>query len=68
MAARDRYTEEVKCLTCGQTGKFLLSEDDHPYIQSLDLRVDKVKGDFLAFVKDGIVRALCKKCNTEIDL
>lgn len=64
MAARDRYSYEVKCPQCGQIGVFLVSEDDYPFMTSPDRVVEKIEGNFSATVKRGVdVFALCKTCN-----
>ena len=68
MSARDRYSYGITCPACGQAGKFFVSEDDHPYIRNPDRRVDRIEGDFLSTVADGIlVTAFCKKCETTFD-
>lgn len=65
MAARDRYSYDVTCPKCGQSGVFHVSEDDHPYMRNLHRTVDKIDGDFSASVKGGAeVTAVCKMCNT----
>jgi phage FluMu protein Com len=65
MAARDRYSYEVKCPQCGQIGVFHVSEDDHPYMRNPHRAVDKIDGDFTASVNDGIeIRAVCSQCNS----
>jgi hypothetical protein len=64
VAARDRYSYDVTCPTCGQTGVFHVSEDDHPYIKNPHRTVDKIDGDFSASVSQGVeVVAVCMACN-----
>jgi hypothetical protein len=65
MAARDRYSYDVKCPKCGQAGVFHVSEDDHPYMKNPHRTVDKIDGGFTASVNDGVeVRAACIQCGT----
>ncbi len=65
MAARDRYSYEVKCPNCGQEGTFHVSEDDYPFMRGPDRTVDHIVGDFTATVSNGVtVNAVCKKCGT----
>lgn len=66
MAARDRYSYDIKCPKCGQNGVFHVSEDDHPYMKNPHRTVDKIVGNFSASVQGGVdVNATCKDCNTE---
>jgi hypothetical protein len=66
MAARDRYTSNIECLNCGQKGRLYMSEDDHPYMRNPHREVDKVEGEFIATVSEGVdVKVICSKCNTE---
>jgi hypothetical protein len=66
MAARDRYSYDVKCPLCGQNGTFHVSEDDHPYMKRPHRSVDKIEGNFTAGVRDGIeVTAICGACSSE---
>lgn len=68
MAARDRYSYNVKCPQCGQLGVFHVSEDDHPYMKNPHKSVDEIDGDFSASVDRGIeVTATCKQCNTTFE-
>ncbi len=65
MAARDRYSYEILCPSCKQTGRLHVSEEDHPYITNPDRTVDKIDGEFSAEVKDGIeVLITCTNCGT----
>lgn len=45
MAARDRWSRDLKCPQCGSVGKVDFSEDDHPYMKSGSLEAD-VSGSF----------------------
>lgn len=63
MAARDRYTSNIKCPNCDQIGIFHLSEDDHPYIRNPHREIDKIEGEFTATITNGIdVNVKCLKC------
>jgi len=68
MAARDRYSYDVRCPQCGQPGVFHVSEEDHPYMNNPHRSVDKIEGDFSASVKSGVeVRAVCNACSSSFE-
>lgn len=46
MAARDRYTLDLKCPKCGRTGFANVSEDDYPFMRSLRFSVDAISPGF----------------------
>jgi hypothetical protein len=46
MAARDRYTINLKCPKCEKTGEAHVSEDDYPYMRDARFRVDSVSEGF----------------------
>ena len=63
MAARDRYTIDLKCEKCGEVGSLHVSEEDHPFMSSLDRAIDKVEGKFAAQMKGKVqVSVTCTNC------
>jgi RecJ-like exonuclease len=46
MAARDRWTIELKCPQCGAGGTARVSEDDYMFMRSPGFRVDSVPDGF----------------------
>ena len=46
MAARDRYTLDIKCPKCSNSGEVEVSEDDHPYMRDPVFRVDELPSGF----------------------
>jgi len=65
MAARDRYSYEISCPQCGESGTLHVSEADHPYITSPDKEIDRVVGNFNASVSNAVtIHVTCKTCGT----
>lgn len=66
MAARDRYTINLKCPKCGKTGVAEVSEDDYPFMSSPRFSVDALPPGF-AVTKKGTnaVNTVisCTSCN-----
>lgn len=61
MAARDRFTWDVTCQSCGNKGVLHISEDDHPYMKNPHRAVDSIEGEFAADVdRDNKVHVTCK--------
>ena len=46
MAARDRWTLDLQCLTCGNTGTADVSEEGYPFLQDPQFSVDRLNGAF----------------------
>lgn len=69
MAARDRYSVDLNCPDCGETGRADCSEDDYPFMRSLDFSVDHIQGGF-AVTKLGetpmATDISCKKCGLKV--
>lgn len=66
MAARDKYSINIKCSKCGEQGILYLSENDYVFMRRLDLRVDKVKGNFSTSMKDEhTIKITCEICGDE---
>lgn len=69
MAARDRHWFNAKCPGCGQTGRVLVSEENHPYMRSPDTRVLQVEGDFTTQVTNEVdVEVTCSRCHGTFSL
>ena len=67
MAARDRYSVSVKCSKCGETGVIHYSENDYPFMNSLDQEVDKIEGRFTARnIDKNRVEITCSACGTVV--
>lgn len=65
MAARDRYSYSIKCPGCGQDGECHVSENDYPFMNSLDRKIESIAGDFSFFEhRDSDVKVTCNKCHT----
>lgn len=45
MSARDRWTQQLKCPTCGKVGAADVSENDHAYAPP-ERRIDKLSDGF----------------------
>jgi hypothetical protein len=54
MAARDRYSFDVKCPHCDTTAVFDVSEDDFPFMRNPHRSVDKVEGNMTGWVVRGV--------------
>jgi len=48
MAARDRYDVDIECPKCKGKGVLHMSENDYPFMRSVDRRIDQVDGNFTA--------------------
>jgi hypothetical protein len=46
MAARDRWTLDLKCPKCGGAGVAKVSENDHPYMRDPGFNVDELPPGF----------------------
>lgn len=46
MAARDRYGSSFECTGCGAKGSIKCSENDYPFMKSLDFQIDALEGPF----------------------
>lgn len=69
MAARDKHWFNAKCPRCGQAGRVLVSEENHPYMRSPDTRVVDVEGDFTAQVTNEVnVTVTCTQCGGVFNL
>jgi len=68
MAAKDRYSCEIECPSCGQKGRLEISEDDYPFMnfKNVHRSVDGVEGDFAAVcLAEDNVKVTCGLCSEE---
>jgi DNA-directed RNA polymerase subunit RPC12/RpoP len=64
MAARESVTYGIKCPSCQQEGSVRVTENNHPYMTSTDIKVRSVVGDFdVVEHGDKDVAITCKKCS-----
>jgi hypothetical protein len=66
MAARDRYTWDLKCPKCKRAGIAKVSEDAYPHMRSLRFAVDEVSEGFrVQYLGKSAVDTVifCNKCN-----
>lgn len=66
MAARDRYQSKIKCPKCGAEGVLHISENDYPFMNSVDKKIDSIEGNFSTRL-DGPIKVIviCGKCGQE---
>ena len=63
MAARETVRYGTQCPSCGQEGTIIVTENDHPYMSSVDLKVKRVEGEFTAEEHgDKDIAVTCLKC------
>ena len=66
MAARDRFTIDVKCPKCGVKETVRVSEDDYPFMRSPGFSVDSTPANF-TYKQTGDSMSqttfTCKQCN-----
>jgi phage FluMu protein Com len=67
MAARDRYAYAVKCDECKTVGTVHASENDYPFMTSLDFCIDGIEGEFVAVTVEGKAKVKCKRCGEIVD-
>lgn len=66
MAARETVRYGLGCEACGQEGTVIVTENDHPFMSSVDLRVKRVEGEFTAKEHgDSKIAVTCLKCNAQ---
>lgn len=64
--SRERYTISINCPNekCKQKGELELSENDYPFMKSLDRDIDCVKGKFtVKIITDSKIQITCNLCN-----
>lgn len=64
MATRDTESWAFKCRSCGRTGSISVSQSDHPYDLSGDVRVDQLTDGFEARGPSGNPEVYCLKCDS----
>jgi hypothetical protein len=65
MGSRDRFTNNVTCPKCKQTGVLHISEDDYPFSPP-HRSVDRIEGSFTAEVLRGVqMRIKCGLCGEQ---
>ena len=60
--AREKYTMPMNCPNkeCNQKGEFKISENDYPFMRSLDRDVHCIKGEFsVKMVSDSDAEVTC---------
>jgi C4-type Zn-finger protein len=68
MAARDRYDYAVTCPSCGESGRVFVSEDDYPFMKSLNKEIEKIEGKFIAKQIDAnTIKITCSVCGSLAD-
>lgn len=71
MAARDRYSSDLTCDDCGTVGRARFSENDYPFMSSIDFSVDGIEGPFVA-TKVGpnimTTEICCRSCGKKVVL
>lgn len=66
MAAREQVTYGLECSKCGQKGEVHCTENDHPYMTSVDIAVKRVTGDFdVTKHSDSDLAVTCRHCHTK---
>jgi hypothetical protein len=68
MAARDRWTSNLICPTCGREGTAQISEADHPWVRDLDRTIDSWSLGFLVIPgKTNLTQQIvCEECKTVV--
>lgn len=65
MAAKERVNYGCTCPGCGQEENVPCAENDHPYMQTVDIKVLRVDGEFdVVEHGDADLRITCKRCGT----
>lgn len=64
MAARDRYSIDMRCESCKTACQVHLSENDYPFMRDADRRVDGVAGPIRAYMEDRDLVVECTKCSS----
>lgn len=67
MAAKDRYAYAVKCDQCGTEGTVHASENDYPFMSSLDFHIENIEGEFIAWNDGKNEKVKCKGCGAIVD-
>lgn len=62
MAARDRYDVRLECPKCGNSGTAEASENDYPFMRSLDFRYDSLPDGFTVHQKSESRSETVLKC------
>ena len=71
MAARDRYTINLKCPKCGRAGLAEVSEDDYPFMKDPRFSVDHLAEGFVVqklgknYMETDIICQTCKVVATK---
>lgn len=48
MAAREKFEQAFSCPYCKKSGVVHISENDYPFMKSLDTQIEKIEGEFKA--------------------
>ncbi len=70
MAARDRWSYEVKCPQCGTVGKADVSENDYPFMRKVDHTVDHLTEGFEVLQAGDTASATligCQACKVQVE-